>query len=67
MKEIKVKYYDWYTRHEWRENVRVVRSTTYKGTEIWRGVDGQWYYVFAGEWQYFGTLGEAKRFINNLA
>lgn len=46
------------------EFVNVVKSTTFEGHDIWR--DSQkWYYVqeTTGDWQYFGSLYEAKRFI----
>ena len=48
------------------EFVNVVKSTTFEGHDIWR--DSQkWYYVqdTTANWQYFASLREAKKFINN--
>ena len=46
------------------EFVNVVKSTIYEGHYIWRDTQ-KWYYVqdLSRNYQYFGTLREAKRFI----
>jgi len=46
------------------DKVDVTYSTTYDGIDIYRDAE-KWYYVKALEWQRFGTLREAKRFIDN--
>ena len=66
MKRIEVKRNCVNSRVPITEQVNVELSTTYQGHEIWRCTQ-KWYYVLdnSSNWQYFGTLGEAKRFINN--
>lgn len=40
---------------------------TYKGHDIYQDAQGWLYIEFPEGWRYFGTMGEAKRFINDLA
>jgi hypothetical protein len=45
-------------------STEVEKVATHKGHDIYQDKD-EWYYVFCFDnWQYFGTLREAKRFIN---
>ena len=41
-----------------------ILSTIYKGVEIWRDCQ-KWYFVFTDNWQYFDSLREAKKFVDN--
>lgn len=63
--QIEVKRFCEGSRVPIRELVNVVKSTTYEGHDIYRCSE-LWYYVqCCGEWQYFGTLSEARRFIRD--
>lgn len=65
-RQIRVKWYNDGTRKTCCEVVNVTLSTEYKNRQIYR-CSQKCYYVFEkGEWQYFGTLIEAKRFIDSL-
>lgn len=64
VRQIKVMRNNESSRIPFCEFVNVVKSTTFEGHDIWR--DSQkWYYVqdLSQNYQYFGSLYEAKRFI----
>lgn len=59
---IEYRYFD--GRYTHYLSAEVKRVTEYKGHEILKDDNG-WYYVFCHDnWEYFGTMREAKRFIN---
>lgn len=63
--KIKVKRWNESTRETLVDEVEVVLVQRYRCHDIMRCKDN-WFYVFDGSnWQYFGSVREAQRFIRN--
>ena len=59
--------YKWFDgRYIEQETTMVIKRANYKGHDIYQDID-QWYFLNDGNnWQYFGTIMEAKRFITHI-
>ncbi len=65
---MRITYKWWNDGHTETSTTEAEKVKTYKGHDIYQDAQG-WLYVETPDegWRYFGTMGEAKTFINDLA
>lgn len=57
--------YKWFDgRYTQTNDVEVEKCAEYEGHDIYKDKDGWFYVLCMGNWQYFATIREVKRFIN---
>jgi hypothetical protein len=62
--KITFKWFD--GRYTQQSTTEAERLKTYKGHDIYKGSEGWLYICINGDWNYFGTIREAQKYIRDL-